>query len=155
MTPVDEMKLPPAGQGAARRSSRRWTTGTRRRPTRPSPRWPAPRSADEVFELFARYGCRDFRDIGHKAIYVANAFRTLRRIGWQHAEPVLRSLAYALLEHEGDEPGQARTANRTGPAARNAERRKKLQAEWQAASRPPRPRRRCSPRVRTASDATN
>ena len=33
----------------------------------------------------------------HKAIYVANSYRTLGCIGQQHAEPVLRSLAYALL----------------------------------------------------------
>ena len=26
--------------------------------------------ADELFEIFCRYGARDFRDIGHKAIYV-------------------------------------------------------------------------------------
>jgi hypothetical protein len=57
--------------------------------------------AHEIFEIFARYGARDFRDIGHKAIYVANSFRTLEVIGWQHAESVLRSLAYALLEREG------------------------------------------------------
>ncbi len=57
--------------------------------------------ADECFELFARYGVRDFRDIGHKAIYVANSFRCLEVIGWHHAEPVLRSLAYALLERSG------------------------------------------------------
>ena len=56
--------------------------------------------AHEVFELMYRYGARDFRDIGHKAIYVANAQRTLGCIGWQHAEPVVRSLAYALLAHE-------------------------------------------------------
>src|SRR5687767_8663629 len=42
----------------------------------------------EVFDLFARYGARDYRDIGHKAIYVANSFRTLDAIGWHHAEPV-------------------------------------------------------------------
>ncbi|NNM29697.1 MAG: hypothetical protein HKO57_09245, partial [Akkermansiaceae bacterium] len=47
---------------------------------------------------------RDFRDIGHKAIYVANSWRTLHNIGWRHAEPVLRSLAYALLEHHGRNP---------------------------------------------------
>ncbi|MGC4054571.1 MAG: hypothetical protein QM757_36290 [Paludibaculum sp.] len=58
------------------------------------------RRQDEFFEIFCRYGARDFRDIGHKAIYVANSFRTLEVIGWQHAEPVLRSLAYALLERE-------------------------------------------------------
>src|SRR5687767_8063493 len=31
--------------------------------------------AAEVIELFWRYGARDFRAIGHKAIYVANAWR--------------------------------------------------------------------------------
>ncbi|HTE20516.1 MAG TPA: hypothetical protein VK689_19290, partial [Armatimonadota bacterium] len=55
----------------------------------------------EVFELFWRYGARDFRDIGHKAIYVANAWRTLGVIGWEHSEPILRSLAYALLDRGG------------------------------------------------------
>jgi hypothetical protein len=62
--------------------------------------------AQEVFDLLCRYGARDFRDIGHKAIYVANSWRTLQSIGWQHAEPVLRSLAYALLEHEGSNPAE-------------------------------------------------
>lgn len=66
-------------------------------------------SADELFEIFCRYGARDFRDIGHKAIYVSNSFRTLEVIGWQHAEPVLRSLAYALLDRSGarENPSQA------------------------------------------------
>jgi hypothetical protein len=54
--------------------------------------------ANELFDVFCRYGARDFRDIGHKAIFVANSFRTLEVIGWHHAEPVLRSLAYALLD---------------------------------------------------------
>ena len=57
-------------------------------------------SADELFEIFCRYGARDFREIGHKSIYVSNSFRCLEVIGWQHAEPVLRSLAYALLDHD-------------------------------------------------------
>ena len=48
--------------------------------------------ANEIYELFYRFGARDFRDIGHKAIFVANSWRTLQFIGWQHAEPVLRSL---------------------------------------------------------------
>ncbi len=58
--------------------------------------------AGEVFELMAHFGCRDFRSIGHKAIYVANAYRTLQCIGWRYAEPVLRSLSYALLNHNGE-----------------------------------------------------
>jgi hypothetical protein len=56
--------------------------------------------ANEVFELFCRYGARDYRSIGHKAIFVANSWRTLQCIGWQHAEPVLRSLAFALPRGE-------------------------------------------------------
>ncbi|MBX9789658.1 MAG: twin-arginine translocation signal domain-containing protein [Pirellulales bacterium] len=63
--------------------------------------------ADEIYELLFRYGARDFRDIGHKAIYVANSRRTLDSIGWQHAEPVLRSLVYALLCHDGTNPATA------------------------------------------------
>ncbi len=69
--------------------------------------------SNEIYELFIRYGCRDFRDIGHKAIYVANSWRTLNCIGWQHAEPILRSLAYALLQHDGGNP-----ADRDDPADR-------------------------------------
>jgi hypothetical protein len=56
---------------------------------------------EEIVELLSRYAARDFRDIGHKAIYVANSVRTLDVIGWQHAEPVLRSLALALLFRDG------------------------------------------------------
>ncbi|MBI3680456.1 MAG: hypothetical protein HY235_08670, partial [Acidobacteria bacterium] len=52
----------------------------------------------EVFDLMWRYGARDYRNIGHKAIFVANAYRTLEAIGWQHSEPVLRSLALGLLD---------------------------------------------------------
>ena len=62
--------------------------------------------ATEIYELFFRYGARDFRSIGHKAIYVANSWRTLQCIGWRHAEPVLRSLAYALLMHDGSNPAR-------------------------------------------------
>jgi hypothetical protein len=86
--------------------------------------------AQDAFDLFCRFGARDFRDIGHKAIYVANSWRTLQNIGWQHAEPVLRSLAYALLEHEGDNP-----AHRDGDADRagreNLKRLREIRADWQ------------------------
>lgn len=68
--------------------------------------WARTAPAKEIFELFYRYGARDFRSIGHKAIFVAGAERTLQFIGWQHAEPVLRSLAYALLMHEEGNPAR-------------------------------------------------
>ncbi|WP_404308417.1 hypothetical protein [Neorhodopirellula lusitana] len=58
--------------------------------------------ASKIFDILAHYGCRDFRSIGHKAIYVANSFRTLQCIGWRFAEPVLRSLTYAILNHTGE-----------------------------------------------------
>lgn len=57
----------------------------------------------EAFELFARVAARDFRHIGHKPIYAAGAFRLLDAIGWAHAEPVLRSLAQALVTRDGPE----------------------------------------------------
>jgi hypothetical protein len=56
------------------------------------------RTAAEIFEILRRYGARDYRNIGHKAIFVANAFRTLEVIGWQYAEPVLRSIVLGLLD---------------------------------------------------------
>jgi len=75
-------------------------------------------SSSQLLDLFARYGARDFRNIGHKAIWVAGAFRTLEVIGWEHAEPVMRSLSYALLNHHG-EPNPADNdlpADRSGRA---------------------------------------
>ena len=81
--------------------------------------------AAEVMELFWRYGARDFRDIGHKAIYAANSYRTLQTIGWRHAEPVLRSLAYAMLEHEDKNPAQ-RDDWRDKPGRVNLERAAKM-----------------------------
>jgi hypothetical protein len=85
---------------------------------------------NDCFELFARYGARDFRDIGHKAIFVANSFRTLEAIGWRHAEPVLRSLAYALLQHDGENPAKAMTAA-DRPWIMNVEQLKQIRPGWQ------------------------
>jgi hypothetical protein len=85
--------------------------------------------AAAVYEHLYRYGMRDFRSIGHKAIYVANSRRTLACIGWQHAEPVLRSLAYALLMHEGDNPSQ-RDADADRPFRRNSELVEKIPNNW-------------------------
>jgi hypothetical protein len=84
----------------------------------------------EVYELFSRFGCRDFRDIGHKAIYVANSWRTLDFIGWQYAEPVLRSLAYALLEHGGGNPARD-DLEPDRPGRKNLERAKAIRDGWQ------------------------
>ncbi len=60
------------------------------------------RGAFEIMDQLWQYGARDFRNIGHKAIFTANAWRTLQTIGWQHAEPVLRSLVLGLLDFGRD-----------------------------------------------------
>jgi hypothetical protein len=85
--------------------------------------------SNEVYEIFFRYGARDFRSIGHKAIYAANSWRTLQCIGWQHAEPVLRSLAYALLLHEDGNPAQ-RDDPADRPWRRNLERAARVKTGW-------------------------
>ncbi len=86
--------------------------------------------ANEVFELFARYGIRDFRSIGHKAIFVANSYRTLHCIGWHHAEPVLRSLAYALQNHEGQPNPANSDLDADRPWRKNLERVRTLRGDW-------------------------
>jgi hypothetical protein len=85
----------------------------------------------DVFELLCRYGARDFRDLGHKAIYVANSWRTLQTIGWQHAEPVLRSLAYAIQFHEGANPAK-RDASADRAGRRHQELLKEISPGWLA-----------------------
>ncbi|MHC4994318.1 MAG: hypothetical protein ACYTGQ_04605 [Planctomycetota bacterium] len=89
-------------------------------------------SLNECFELFARYAARDYRSIGHKAIFVASAFRALHAIGWRHAEPVLRSLTYALLNHN-NEPNPATADLRPDRAFRaNRKRIDQIQPSWRA-----------------------
>ncbi len=105
MAPVKESALPPAHQAhdAFRSAMDRWDVEAADVAVASLAR---SAGANELFELFAHYGARDYRSIGHKAIFVANAFRTLQCIGWRYAEPVLRSLAYALLAHT-NEPNPA------------------------------------------------
>jgi hypothetical protein len=117
MGPVLEPKVPPAGRATRMfiEAMERWDEEAADTAVAGLAGSTGP---SEIFELFCRYGARDFRDIGHKAIFVANSWRTLQHIGWQHAEPVLRSLAYALLNHDGDNPA-SRDAKPDRPWRRN------------------------------------
>ena len=81
--------------------------------------------AAEVMEVFWRYAIRDQRNIGHKPIFAVQAWRTLQVIGWQNAEPVLRSLAFALLDREG-KPG----TDVVGPYPQNLEFAEKFDEYW-------------------------
>jgi len=131
MRPVDEAAVPAAGKAVAafRAAMDNWDEPAADAAVAGLARTMA---AKEVFELFYRYGARDFRSIGHKAIFVAGAERTLEFIGWQHAEPVLRSLAYALLMHEGTNPAQ-RDAEADRPWRRHPALIRRLSANWDAA----------------------
>jgi hypothetical protein len=129
MPPAEEGKLPPPTQAREEfiQAMDNWDeTGADRAITGLA----RAAGADEIMELFIRYGSRDFRDIGHKAIYVANGWRTLQTIGWRHAEPVLRSLAFALLEHEGGSPAQ-RDADPDRPGRENRKRVAQIRKGWQ------------------------
>jgi hypothetical protein len=83
--------------------------------------------AAETMETIWRYAVRDQRDIGHKAIFAAQSWRTLQAIGWQHAEPVLRSLSHGLLDLGRDTRKVA-----IGPYETNLENIKKIRDDWTA-----------------------
>jgi hypothetical protein len=129
MPPVEESKLPTAHQARERfiEAMDNWDEEGADRAIASLVRTAG---AGEIIELMWRYGARDFRDIGHKAIYAANSWRTLQNIGWRHAEPVMRSLAFAMLEHSGTNP-----AKRDDPADRpwreNLKRAQRIRANWQ------------------------
>ncbi len=128
MPAVDEAKLPSANQAKARfvEAMDAWDEEGADRAIAALVR---SAGAAEIIELFWRYGARDFRDIGHKAIYVANSWRALQTVGWRHAEPVMRSLAFALLEHEGESPAK-RDAEQDRPWRENVKRAAKMRADW-------------------------
>jgi len=129
MAPVDETRLPPAHKArqAFAEAMENWDETAADLAVTTLARTAG---AQEMFEIFCRYGMRDFREIGHKAIYVANSWRTLQAIGWQHAEPVLRSLALGLLDRGGDQnPAKADlSADRPWRANRSAV--AKIRADW-------------------------
>jgi hypothetical protein len=129
MRPVDDSRLPPSHRArqAFSEAMEQWDEAAADAAVAG---WARSAGANEIFDVFCRFGARDFREIGHKAIYVANSWRTLQVIGWQHAEPVLRSLAYALLDHEGSNPAK-RDADQDRPGRRNLTALSKIRSGWQ------------------------
>ncbi len=73
-----------------------------------------------------RMAVRDQRNIGHKAIFAAQSWRTLQAIGWEHSEPVLRSLVFGMLDLQGDTRPRP-----VGPYEANLENAPKIRADWQ------------------------
>ena len=83
--------------------------------------------AAETMEPLWRMAVRDQRNIGHKPIFAMQSWRTLQAIGWQHAEPVLRSLAFGQLDLHGDDRKVP-----VGPYEVNLENARKVRDDWQA-----------------------
>ncbi|MFM9888515.1 MAG: hypothetical protein ACKVQT_36280 [Burkholderiales bacterium] len=108
-------------------------------------------SQQESFEILCRYGARDFRDIGHKAIYVANGFRMLDAIGWRHAEPVIRSMAYALLDRGWRDPSGGDLAE-DRPWKRNLVLQRSIRADWAGGAQDPSATTQMLTTLRTAND---
>jgi hypothetical protein len=129
MPPVDESAVPSASKARAMLSSAldQWDEGPADAAIAVYVRGS---TSGDVFETLFRYGARDFRAIGHKAIFVANSYRTLQCIGWRHAEPVLRSLVYALLNHEGQPNPAKEDLPNDRPWRKNIELAKTIRGDW-------------------------
>jgi hypothetical protein len=129
MGPVDESRVPPAHRARQDwvEAMDQWDEAKADAATAALAR---SAGSNELFDLYARYGARDFRSIGHKAIYVANAWRTLNCVGWQYAEPVLRSLTYALLNHENQGNPAQNDFEADRPGRENVARAKQFRDDW-------------------------
>lgn len=129
MPPVDESAVPPAHRAEAAfiEAMEQWDEAAADVAAASLARH---LPAHRVFQLFARFAARDFRSIGHKAIFVANSWRTLQCIGWHHAEPVLRSLAYALLNHQGEPNPATSDLDADRPWRENQQRVERIAKRW-------------------------
>ena len=90
--------------------------------------------SNTVFKVLAEYAARDFRSIGHKVIYLSNGFRTLQTIGWDYAEPVMRSLVYAMLNHNGEPNPSKSDLAADRPGRFNRDLRAKFAKHWRQGS---------------------
>ena len=79
--------------------------------------------AGELMESLWQYGARNYRHIGHHIIFTAQSFRVLQTVGFQHAEPVLRSLVYGILSGRKGEAS-------SHPFEENRELTKTVRKEW-------------------------
>jgi hypothetical protein len=104
-----------------------------------------------IFEVLFRYGARDYRDIGHKSIFVAGARRLLKRMDFRRARPLLRSVVLGLLRHSGPTPPKDPKLDATW--ARNQELVARIVPQGDAPSAKPEVTRELLGVFRTASDA--
>ena len=51
-----------------------------------------------IFEVLWAPGARDFRNVGHKMIHVSQTYRSLKMLGDQLREPLIRAVVHGLLD---------------------------------------------------------
>lgn len=88
-------------------------------------------SVDELFAVLFRYGARDLRDIGHKAIAVANAHSLVSQLGsGPQSEAILRSTVAALQNADAGPNPASHDLEPDIPWRRNQERLREIPPSW-------------------------
>jgi hypothetical protein len=90
---------------------------------------------DEIFSLLFAYGARDLREIGHKAISVANAHRLVARLDSVQFEAVLRSTVAALQNSDAGPNPASHDLEPDRPWQQNQQRLRDIPASWQQQGR--------------------
>ena len=88
-------------------------------------------SVDGLFAVLFRYGARDLRDIGHKAIAVANAHSLVSQLGsGPQSEAILRSTVAALQNADAGPNPASHDLEPDIPWRRNQERLREIPPTW-------------------------
>ncbi len=90
--------------------------------------------APRVIEPLWHYMVRYWGFIGHTAINVANAWRLLQTIGWEHAEPVLCAAVYRAADEGRTGDNGAEVSSYTANSERVKKSIAKLPADWARAA---------------------
>jgi hypothetical protein len=85
---------------------------------------------EEIFSLLFRYGARDLRAIGHKAIAVSNAHFLTEHLGFAHAAPMLRSTVAALQNSDRDPNPASHDLPPDQPWRQNLQRLREIPRNW-------------------------
>ena len=84
----------------------------------------------QIFSLLFAYGARDLREIGHKAIAVANAHRLVTLLGSGQSEAILRSTVAALQNSDAGPNPASHDLESDRPWRRNQQRLREIPETW-------------------------
>jgi hypothetical protein len=87
-------------------------------------------STDEIFSLLFAYGARDLRDIGHKAIAVANAHKLTTLLDSAQSAALLRSTVAALQNSDADRNPASHDLEPDRPWRGNRQRLREIPGTW-------------------------